>query len=264
VIVLLVAIGMNSRLRDIRFVLSRPGFLLRAIVAMYVLVPLLALACVWFVDLPAGLGVALLVIAISAGAPLLPRKLTQFGHDEYAFGLVVITSLLAIVTVPAELKILGAAFDREVTIVPLDIARVVATSFFAPLLAGIVVGRVIPERAPAVSDWMTSAAGLLLAICSIALLVLNREILLAAGWLPMLVLTVLAACALAIGHLCGGPHPDGRSMLAVACATRHVGLAILVATSIGERRAATLVAAYVVAAVIVTVPYVRWRRRAST
>lgn len=262
VIALLVAIGMISRLQDVRFLLARPGLLLRAILAMYVLVPLVAVAFVWFLDLPPVLEVALLVVAISAGAPLLPRKLTKFGHDEYAFGLVVITSLLAIVTVPASLVILGTVFDKDVGVAWLDVARVVGTTFFAPLLIGIAIGRAFPAKASEIADWMTSAAGLVLTLCALALLVLTRDTLAAAGWLPMLVLVALAIVALVIGHVSGGPHPDGRSMLALTCATRHVGLAILVATSVHERRAVTLVAAYVVAAALVSIPYIRWRRHA--
>jgi BASS family bile acid:Na+ symporter len=35
----------------------------------------------------------------------------------------------------------------------------------------------------------------------------------------------------AIGHALGGPNPGHRTALAIACATRHIGIAVLVATS---------------------------------
>ena len=71
---MLIAIGMTSRIRELRSLLGRPGLLLRSVFAMYVLVPLLAVAFVWFIELPSGIEVALLVVAIAAGAPLLPRS----------------------------------------------------------------------------------------------------------------------------------------------------------------------------------------------
>src|SRR5271165_6755745 len=52
-------------------------------------------------DLGARVEIALLVLAVSAGAPLLPRKLMKIGDGAYIFSLVVTSSLLAILVVPA-------------------------------------------------------------------------------------------------------------------------------------------------------------------
>ena len=90
---------MGATLADLTYVWRRPGLLLRSLLAMYVLV-LAALLLVMTWPLAPGKA-ALLVLAVSAGAPLLPRKLQRFGSDAYVFGLVVTSSLLAIVVVPA-------------------------------------------------------------------------------------------------------------------------------------------------------------------
>ena len=64
------------------------------------------------------------------------------------------------------------------------------------------------------------------------------------GVVPLLALAAATFVALAIGHAFGGPHPDDRTALAVSCATRHVGIALL-AASTAPPRVAVLVLAYV-------------------
>ena len=66
--------------------------------------------------------------------------------------------------------------------------------------------------------------------------------------------------ALAIGHALGGPAPDDRTALAVACASRHIGIAVLVAASLPGPRTAVIIAVYIVASALVCIPYLRWRR----
>lgn len=70
--VLIFAIGLGSSLGDLTYLGRRPGLL----------------------PLAAGEKATLLVLAVSAGAPLLPRKLSRLGGGAYPFSLVVVSSLL--------------------------------------------------------------------------------------------------------------------------------------------------------------------------
>ena len=85
----------------------------------------------------------------------------------------------------------------------------------------------------------------------------------AVGWRGMAALVALLLVALAIGHVLGGPGADERTALAIACATRHIGVAVVVATGFRGPKTAVLIAAYVVASALVAIPYLRWRRRRS-
>jgi BASS family bile acid:Na+ symporter len=263
VFVLIVAIGLDSRLADVRYLWRRPGLLLRSLVAMYVVVPLLALLMVKTLPLATGVKVAMLVLAVSAGAPLLPRKLMNLGEGDYIFGLVVTSSLLAIVTVPAWVAVLGPMFGHEVELAPAQVAKVIFSSFLAPLAAGMVLRRLLGEKADRVGDALMAVAGIVMTAAALLLLALNWEVLRVAGWGFVLALAVFAAAALAIGHLLGGPAPDNRTALAVACATRHVGIAILLASLVPGPRIAVLVAAYFLASALASVPYMKWRRRSA-
>ena len=257
---LILAIGMGSTLRDLLYLWRRPGLLLRSLLAMYVAVPLVALLVAKTLSLPAGIEVAILVLAISAGAPLLPRKLVHLGTDGYVFSLVVTSSLLAIVTIPVWLIGLAPLYGRSAELTAGDVAGVVVPSFLAPLALGMVVRWLAPAATERIADRVLAVVGVVFTLCALTLLVMNFGLLFAAGWTAILTLAGLSLCALAIGHVLGGPDPEDRTALAVCCASRHVGLAVLVAAAVPGPGTAVLVAAYIVASALVSIPYVLWRR----
>jgi len=107
-------------------------------------------------------------------------------------------------------------------------------------------------------------AGLLLTVCALLLLILHWEVLLDVQWSGMLALAGLILAALSIGHLLGGPAAEDRTALAIACSTRHLGIAILVASALPGPRTAVIVAAYILTSAIVSIPYLRWRRGSAS
>jgi hypothetical protein len=90
------------------------------------------------------------------------------------------------------------------------------------------------------------------------------DILLLARWSGVLTLAGLVAISLAIGHLLGGPAEDDRTALAIACATRHIGIAVLIATSVPGPRTSVLVAFYTLTSAVISIPYLRWRRASAS
>jgi len=69
---------------------------------------------------------------------------------------------------------------------------------------------------------------------------------------------------LAAGHLIGGPTPGDRSVLALASASRHPGIALAIVRLIfpsGPSAPATLLL-YLITGALVTPLYVTWRRKA--
>jgi BASS family bile acid:Na+ symporter len=231
---------------------------------MYVAVPLAALLAVRTLPLPVAVKTAILVLAISAGAPLLPRKLMKLGREGYVFSLLITSSVLAVAVVPAWLSVLGPLFGRESAVEPRAVALIIAKAFLAPLLVGMLLRWPLPSVvADRLSEWLLGAAGAVLTLAGAALLVLHGRALVEVGWLPILALTGMTAIAVAIGHAIGGPDPADRTALAVSCATRHVGIAMLAASTVPGPRTAVFVLAYVVASAIVSIPYLKWRGRAG-
>jgi BASS family bile acid:Na+ symporter len=106
-------------------------------------------------------------------------------------------------------------------------------------------------------------AGATLLLAGLVLLVGARHLLLEVGWVPLVALAGMTAVALAIGHALGGPDPDDRTALAISCATRHVGIAMLAASTVPGPRTIAFVLAYLLASAAVSIPYLRWRGRGT-
>lgn len=260
--VLIFAIGTSVTMADVTYVWRRPIVLAKSLLAMYVVVPLIAILMAHGLDLPFGTEVALVVLAICAGAPLLPKKIAKLGGNAtYMFSLIATTSVLAAITVPLGLTVLTRFVPFESNVVPSDIAATIVKAFLLPLGAGMLVRAVMPRLAERVSDPLLQWAGIALALCTVVLLVAGFHLVIDVGLPSLIAFAAFTVLALATGHILGGPDEGERTALAVACASRHIGLALLVAASYRGERALELVAGYLVASAVVSIPYVRWRSK---
>jgi predicted Na+-dependent transporter len=236
--------------------------LARSLLAMYVVVPLLAIAMGRVLELPRGTETALVVLAVCAGAPLLPRKLLKLGGDPaYVLSLAVTTSLLAIFTVPLSLRALSGVLPFDTALSPAPVAWAILKSFLVPFGAGMLVRAFMPRVAEQAAEPLLKAAGAALGITTVVMLVASWRLVAAVGLPSFIAFAGFVAGCLATGHLLGGPVAEHRSALAVTCATRHVGLALLVGASVRGPATLSLVAGYLVATALVCIPYIRWRRK---
>ena len=258
---LILAIGMQSTVDDLTYLWRRPRLLTKSMLAMYVLVPLAAVGLARVLPMPFGLKVAVVVVAISAGAPLVPRKLMPLSNDSYVFSVIATSSLLAIVTVPLWLVALSALSGAMPEISPSEVGRLLGRAFLLPLAVGMGLRMLAPDFAEKLADILLKVGGIVLTLGGVILLVLGWPLLKEAGWISLLVLGLLTFISLAIGHLMGGPEEENRTALAIACATRHLGIAVLVAAAVPGLRTGVLVVAYLVASLIASIPYIRWRKR---
>ena len=257
------ALGLRATAGDVVFLWRQPGLLLRSLLAMYLVIPVFAVAMVKMLELPPPTRVALLVIAISAGAPLVPRRLLQSGGDpRYVLSLAVTSSVLAIVTVPLSVAALSRIFGVAAGVEPTAVAGLVAKSFLVPFLAGVAVHALWPAMAARLVGPMTKAAVAVLILCSAIALALSIGLVIENGLRSFLALGALTLVAILSGHLLGGPKLEDRVSLGVLCATRHVGLVMMIALAlVPSRGALAVISAYLVAALLVSTPYVIWSRR---
>jgi len=260
---LLLGIGMRATLADVLLLWRRPAALLRAVLAMYVLVPLAAVALVRLLHPVRPVGAAILVLAVSAGAPVLTKKLLKLDRESYVLGLSVTTSLLAIITVPAWISFLAPLFGSDASVEPVAIASVLAKGFLAPLVVGMLLRLALRDRAEAISMGVLKVAGIVLGLAGLTLIVASFGLIVSVGWESLLALAALALVATAIGHLVGGPDPGERTALGVSCASRHVGIAMLAASATPQKATIALVLAYLLVATLVTIPYLKWRGGAT-
>jgi len=174
-----------------------------------------------------------------------------------------VSSLLAIVTVPAWLLLLEPHIDRLDALDPATVATVLGKSFLLPMLLGIAVRWFMPDASARLSDVLLKFVGIAFSACALLLLATHWQVVGAILGAPILALGGFTLAALGVGHLMGGPDPNDRTALAVTCATRHIGVAMVIAAATPGPRTVVLIVAYVLASALVIIPYMKWRGRVT-
>jgi len=259
------AIGLDSRPNDTISLVGRPALLAQSLLAMDVIMPVLAAAIVWAFDLHEAVEVSLVALAVSPVPPLLPKKqIKAHGEPSYAIGLLVVAATVAVVFIPFAIELLGQFLQMPVHMKVWPIAQLVLMTVLAPLVVGMLFTHIAPLVASRISKSVALVAAVLLAI--------SVSPLLFAAWPAIIALfgngTIVAIAAfvlvgLAVGHMLGGPDPHDRTVLALATATRHPGIALAIGTTNFPEQKAVLPAIllYAILGVILAIPYVMWRKR---
>jgi BASS family bile acid:Na+ symporter len=248
--------------------LGRPWLLVRSMLAMNMVMPLLAVAIAALFDLRPELKVALILLSVAPVPPVLPGKQSKAGGSaSYAVGLLMLAGLISIAAVPLTLELIARLFGRDVDVPISLIAATVGTTVIAPLVLGMIVRRLAPSFAERFARPLSLIGTVLLVVAFLPLLVRFWPAIVAAmGDRTVVAILVFVVAGLIVGHLLGGPADDDRTVLALATACRHPGVALGLAGAVAtaETRPAisgTILLAVLVS-VVVTTPYVAWRKRA--
>ncbi|MET0165628.1 MAG: Na+-dependent transporter [Vicinamibacterales bacterium] len=258
-------IGMSATWREVTFLLREPGLLLRSILSMFVVMPVAVAVVAHVSNLPVAVKIALVALAIAPVPPILPRReLKAGGHADYAVGLLAVGALIAIVYVPLAVEVLDRIFGRHGDVSPLAIGKIVLVTILAPLLIGMAIRQWAPSAGAKGAGPVLTIGMILLVAASIPLLMATWEHVVALfGNGTVLIMALVAAGGLLVGHALGGPRPEHRIVLALSTASRHPAVALTVATSgvMQTKQELAAVLLYVVVSVLVSLPYVMWRRR---
>jgi bile acid:Na+ symporter, BASS family len=257
------AVGVQADPAGLLTCVRRPSWLLRIVVAMFIAVPLLGAALVKVSGAPIGMKVSILLMAIAAVAPLLPRKLLKLGVGAaFADSLSAVTMVLAIPLVPITASVLGAMFGRETVVSPISVAGTLASTFLVPFAVGMALKAVVRDRADLVGDWANTISTIMLAVIVLALIAVQFGTIFPLLWQSLPLVVAFAAGSLLIGHVLGGPDPRERTALAIATVTRHPGLALLIATSsFPNIQVVPPILSVIIGCAIVSIPYTAWRKR---
>ena len=259
------ALGLQATVEHVLYVLRRPALLARSLLAMYVLMPIVAVALAVAFDLIPSVEIALLALAVSPVPPLLPKKeFKAGGRASYTIGLLVTASLLAIVIAPLALKVEGWLAGRPAYLGPVAIAQLAFTSALLPLAGGMLLGRLAPDMARKVANPLMLAAAIMLAAGALPILLTGWPAIASLiGNGTLVAFVTFALTALAVGHLLGGPDPDDQTVLALSTSSRHpaIALAIAHASLPGDKTVLGAVLLYLLVSAMSSIPYVNWRKR---
>ena len=264
IVLLIFSISLNATWGDITSLARRPSLLLRSLLAMNVVMPCIAVALYLIFDPPAPVPAALIGLSLAPVPPILPNKeMKAGGKASYALGLLAGAALFAIVFVPVAAHFIAQLFGRALDVAPGTIAKIVAISILLPVLAGVCVRRLAPGVANRLARPLARFGNVLLVVAAVPVLIGERRAIVSLiGNFSVLVFAIFVMAGLAVGHWLGGPDPEDRSVLALSTATRHPGVAIAIGHELAEQSIllAAVLLAFVVSLIIST-PYVMWRRR---
>ena len=261
------ALGLEASIRDLTGLLRKPQQLIKAIVPIYIVMPLLAgLIIFFFGQLHPAVKIALFALSVSPIPPLLPKKQLKAGATEsYVIGLLVAMSLLAIAVVPLLIELFEIAFQQPAGLEPAIVANIVLTVILLPLVLGLGARYILLKFLKEAS--VEKGAAILSSIATVLLIIGVLVILVKS--LPAIISligngTVIAALifivvGLAVGYGFGGPDPDDRNALAVSTVSRHPGMALAIAgVNFPEQKlASAAIALYLLLNAVITAIYLK-------
>ena len=267
VIAMVFAIGLNVALGDLLQLFRRPGLLVRSLLSMFLVMLVAAVLVATFADLRRPIEIVIVALALAPIPPLLPKKQKKAGGEAgYIYGLVVAASLFAIVWIPLAITLLSRITDAPLSAALSEIVNIVVVMILAPLAAGALVGRFAPAFAGRAQTPIARLASLVLLAGLVLMLVKSwRPMLDLVGNGTLMALAGFVLVGLVSGQVLGGPRSEDRSVLALATATRHPGIAYYLATLNfpQEKAIPAAVLLYLIVSAILALPYVAWRRRSG-
>lgn len=256
------ATGLRAEPRQASYLWRHSGELGRMVLAMFVVMPALALMMARSFELNQPVRIALVAFALSPVPPVLPKRATKVsGATDYTIGLLVTASLLSIVIIPLAVALLDRALGKTWSMSPALISRQMLLGVLAPLAAGMIVRRWSSAAADRLAKPASTIGFLVLVAClAVILAASRRELASLFGNGAVLAIVVFVAAGLGAGHWLGGPDPEKRSVLALATSARHPGIAMAIAQTNfpTQRLAAAAVLLCLVAAMLVGAPYLKW------
>jgi BASS family bile acid:Na+ symporter len=265
IVLLVVAIGIRARLEEPLLLLRRPALALRAIVAMYVALPVFVLVLVWLLPLREGVGAVLLGFAVSPVLPPWAKKGAAVGgQSDYVIGLELLSAGVALLVVPVMIWIVYRVFGVKTTLEPMAVEQVLLATVAVPLALGMGLARLWPGAAPRLGALADRAGTVVLLLGAVVLLIAHgRAILGVIGQGTLIVTVAVIAFGLLVGHLLGGPDPGNREALASATVSRHPAIALVLASGAFPELESTvigMVLLFLLASLLLPVAYERWRK----
>jgi len=265
IVITVFSYGLDATLDDVLYVVRRPRCFLRSFVAMFLVMPLLAVGLDMAFDLHHEIEVALVALSLSPVPPLLMKKQGKAGgRESYGLGLLVTMGVLSVVITPIGMMLMTQAFGRQFQLPLGAIALVILKAVLLPLAAGMVVRALLPRVAARIARPAAVIGTVLLVVVALLIVFASRRgILQLIGNGTLLALVGFIVVGLAVGHWLGGPDARDRVVLALSTASRHPGIALALATFNfpHEPGVTAAILLYLLVNLLVSMVYVIWQRR---
>jgi BASS family bile acid:Na+ symporter len=241
---------------------KQPGLMLRSLIAILVLVPAAALVLILVLKPAAGVAIGLAILVAGAPAPIMFKTAPGLGRGDAAFmeSLHLSLAALAFLTVPAVLFLISIPLGFHANVDLGAMAWVLARTILLPIGAAMAVRALFPEFADRAAPILAKVANVgLVAVVVVVLVAFYHALLNMDPW-SYLVIAVVGAAAVAIGHLSGPSDPHEKTITAIECGVRHPVLALTIAgANFARQDAVAVLIPCVLTIIAVALVYLIWR-----
>ena len=223
------SMGLSLKMPQIIAPLKDLKLVILALVASFVLVPLVAIVITLIIPLDESVRIGLILLATAAGAPFLP-KLAEVAKGSTAFsvGLMVLLMVVTIIYLPLVLPLLL----QGVEVNPWDIAQSLIIMMLIPLAIGLFIRARYAEAADKMQSTFGMAANIALLVLVVLGLVLNFNSMIAlVGSFGILAGIIFIVISLVMGYLLGGSEGGIKSVMGLGTAQRNISAALVVAAA---------------------------------
>lgn len=197
-----------------------------ALLANFVVVPLLTYGILQVVPMEEGVRIGLVLLAAAAGAPFLP-KLAEVAKGDVAFsvGLMLLLMVATIVYLPLVLPLMLQGVEVDAA----RIAKTLVIMMLIPLVVGLIVRARFGELAGRLQPWLVKLSNLALVLLTLLLVVLNFGNILSMIGLEGAGIILFLVGSLVAGLLFGGRPAAVRNVMGLGTGQRNISAALVVA-----------------------------------
>jgi len=225
----MLAMGLGLTIAQIVAPLKNGRLVAAALLANFVLIPLLAFGLIKLFQLETGLATGLIIVSVVAGAPFLPKLAEAAkGDAPFSVGLMVLLMLVTIVYAPIVIPLAIPGATASVW----SIAQPLIFMMLLPLGIGLFVKARYEETAVSLQPTFSQASSISLIFMAVLMLIVNGEALIGAlGTMAFVIAFLFTAIAFLISYFLGGKDAGSKAVIGLGTAQRNLGAAFAIALS---------------------------------
>lgn len=256
VIASMLALGLSLTMPQIVAPLRNLRRMALALVASFVLVPLLTWAILQVIPMEEGVRIGLVLLATAAGAPFLP-KLAEVARGDVAFSVGLM--LLLMVATVAYLPLVLPLMLKEVEVDAVRIATSLVIMMLLPLVAGLIVRARWTRLAGRMQPWLLKLSNLALVLLTLLLVALNFRNILSMISLEGVGIILFLVGSLAAGLLLGGKPLAVRNVMGLGTGQRNISAALVVAEqNFDDPEILVTLVVTAIVGLLILMPVARW------
>jgi len=203
----------------------------RALLANFVVIPILGIIIAQFFDLPPDFRTGFLLLAMAPGGLLaLQFARVSKGNRVFAVALLLVFCLLAILITPLFVYLF---FSKEGSgRLPFGwLTMMLLLLIVVPLVVGRMLQKIIPEQAPKLGLWLGRLSIVIFIIAAVMAGKYKSPAIKLMGTNGIAAIVLLILGAWVVGWLLGGPEIRNRKVLAIASSMRNAGVCLPIASN---------------------------------